>query len=62
MECRINFLTHLAFQLLWMGLACTGLPPITLCIANHRCITFYSFLMLCKAIGCYGCSFWESCC
>ena len=26
MECRINFLTHLAFQLLWMGLACTGLP------------------------------------
>lgn len=45
MECRINFLTHLAFQLLWMGLACTGLPPITLCIANHRCNTFYSFLM-----------------
>ena len=41
---RRAFVTRLAFHFLWMGLACTGMPALALCIVRHRVTSYDIFL------------------
>ena len=43
---RLDYLTRLAFQFLWMGLAGIGLPPLALCIALYSADRLYDFLQV----------------
>lgn len=41
---RRAFVTRLAFHFLWMGIACTGMPALALCIVRHRVTSYDIFL------------------